>query len=290
MQRIILFWILISLYYLSYSQDTGHEPDVTISDFESSNFDMPTILLYRVNITFPYKANFGTSGAYDKFFWVKTETFIRLALNKTNTSYCIVPNTGNSDQDIKLNSIRYYSYEHYSILQKKFKLSDASLTLKDSGYSLSFKPFIDSIAIIDINLTSTSKSKDYISFKLDNNLIYRDFRLDIRIPEIYFYDIGIKDPCLVLKERKSSTGPVIGYFQPGQGGLVSSDYKSWVVNQDYIIWDVDYNFTFLPAYCLLNTIRIEKADPCQNLRSTTVEEILEFKLDSIHEITSNMYQ
>lgn len=283
--RIKIFLVLMSVSNSIYSQSIDKPDDLSIDDFDLVNFKSPTILLYNIMVSFPYIGGGDATGAFDELFNIKIESYMRIALSRAYSTpgLLVIPSTFKNG--IKINSLEYHYKKHYSISTRELKKSDVLITSDKLGYYLDFsKSLNDSISIIDINFSSTSNSKEFLSVYLNKNVIYKDFSTKINIPEIYTYEIEVKDSCIKSKTDGCFYGPIIGYQNGGNNYLWSKFAINRIKDNSRIIWPDDEDWTFFPVYCRLYSYTFRIKNTCPELTKNTFQEILTFKLDSITEI------
>jgi hypothetical protein len=264
---------------LLYSQKLEKPNKVTAEDFSISNFKLPTILSYKILITFPYPEENGYGGGIDMLFSLSIKSFVRITFNKSDSykSLFILPKIyGNG---IKIDGIKYYYKKSTSIGTRKIKKSDLLNKSDSLGYFLDFSQNIqDSSVIIDLSYSFISKSKQNLIIGLDKNKLYKDFNAQIYIPEIYYYDMTAVDPSFLLSFKNDLPGPRIGFRD------ASGPSERLLPHVLAIQFGKEFNWKSEAVYCRENKISIKFNGSCQEVMNNSYKEIINFKLTKIVEI------
>ena len=213
----IVFCISIGLIN-SYSQKKDYpEPEkITFSDF-SADDDRSVCLWYRSLFSFPYAYSDGTSGARDYLFTLKNETYLRILLNKNDTSYKFFALHKSCNIIPKLNSIECYYLNNKEITSRsKGEESVLIINYFEKGYYFDLSSLKDneSNVIVDLKFTYTLKSKNEISCYIDRNNDYKYLYIRMDVPEIYKYKVRYDFDILTEEIKKPRDGPIIGWYPP----------------------------------------------------------------------------
>jgi hypothetical protein len=270
--------ILLLTSSLLYSQKLEKLDEITREDFAFENFQSPTILSQKFLVTFPYKQDNAKAGAKDEYFTLRIESVIRIAIRNSNSDQKILGLPDSFDGDLKISSIKYYYKNGTSIANRKIKESDLILSKNDTGVYIDYSKILtDSIVIIDISYKSDSKSKQMIQFFLEKNKNYKDYTVQINIPQIFFYDFITPDNCIRMEIKKDLKGPMIGY-KPATG-----PYKELQPLVIVELFKKEFNSKYDQVYCNTNLFTFRKINSCTETNES-FKEIINLKLKNIAEI------
>lgn len=275
---IYLTIVFISISNYTYSQKIKLPDDVESKDFVISNFSNPTVLCNKLLVTFPYRQNDGYAGALDKYFTLKAESFVRIIFNNRDSclKLFVFPK---SFEGIKITSIKYYYKNTNSIATRKIKESSVMVTSDNVGSYVDFSKIIqDSTVIIDMSFKAESKNKGNISFNLDRNIVYKDYDVQLFIPEIYSYHLEAIDNFLVSDVQRELLGPEIGY-NPGTG--IDGHLLPKVLADSF---SNEFHTRYESVRCKENLYAIKMAPTCKELLYNSKKEIINFQLVKIDEI------
>jgi hypothetical protein len=252
--------------------------EITDEDFAAEYFQSPTILSQNFLVSFPYKQDNASAGAKDEFFTLRIESVVRIAIRKSNPVQKILGLPNTFDGDLKINSIKYYTINGTSITNRKIKESDLSLSQDDSGVYIDYSKILkDSIFIIDISYKSDAKSKQMIQFYLEKNKKYKDYTVQINIPEIFFYDFRTSNDCVRMEIKKDLNGPMIGY-KP-----VTGPYKELQPQVIVDLFKKEFESKYEQVFCKTHLFTFRKIDSCTE-SNESLKEIINLKLKNITEI------
>lgn len=276
---ILTISVLLSTSTLIYSQKLERFDEITEQDFTISNSQSPTVLSYKSLVTFPYRQDNANAGAKDEYFTVRVESIVRIKLYKDDSNLKFFGLSKTFENGIKINSIKYYYKNGNSIEARKIKESDILISSDDLGYYIDYSKIVqDSSVIIEISYRSDSKSKQNLQFYLDKNKTYKDYLLQIYIPEIYFYDIFTSDQCIKTEIKKDLRGPMIGY-KPATG-----PYKQLESQVLVDIFKKEFNSKYEQVYCKNNLFTFRIINTCPEWLKNPTKEIINLKLKNILEI------
>lgn len=187
---------------------------VTISDFSVSG-NKSVCLWLRSVFSYAYNLPDNDVGAQDRYFSVKNETYIRILLNRNDTScrffavhkfYKSIP---------KITAVTCF-YPVNKIIASRNKIDPGSVLIInyfDKGCFFDLVALKDSTrnVIVDIKFIYPIFSKKEINFYIDEKLDYKFLYVRMVIPEIYKYNIDFDDSLLIEKVRKPFLEPLIGY-------------------------------------------------------------------------------
>jgi hypothetical protein len=269
----------LSISTLVYSQKLEKLGEVTFRDFSTTNFQSPTILIKRTLVTFPYLEQGGKTGARDEDFTVRIESIYRIVINKSdsvNKNFCL---SKKFDSGIQIKNVKYYYKNGNSIAMRKIKISDLDTLQNDKGVYIDYSKVLkDSSAILEISYRSDSKSKQTLQFFLDNSFNYKDFNIQIYIPEIYVYNVLKLNQCISLETKKDLLGPIIGYY--AESGPQDKLVPKFMVDQFVKMYgsSVKYN----AVNCRNNLFSFRFNGNCS--KTNPLDEIINLKLLNINEI------
>jgi hypothetical protein len=282
--RILKYLIIIPFAVISmamFSQNSEKPSKISFNDFNNSSHQSPTILYYKSLVTFPYREDYGQAGALDKFFGLNLRTFIRIAFNKKDSCQKIIAFPHIYDKVPQMNSIKYYYRKNNSIATRKIKESDLIISSDVFAYYIDFSKIImDSLVIFDVDFYTSSYEPYYkqkLLFYLDKNILYKKFIVQLYIPEIYFYEKAIPDPCFSLNIKTNILGPRIGYKSVSG----SSDIITSKVLVD--MFTEKFHSKFEQVYCKLNLLSFKFNNTCDGLLNSSCKEIINYKLKNIVE-------
>jgi len=271
--------VLLSTSTLVYSQKLGKFDEITDQDFTISNSHAPTVISCRSVVTFPYRQDNANAGAKDEYFTVRVESIVRIMLHKDDSDLKFLGLSKTFENGIKINSVKYYYKNRNTIETRKIKESGVLISSDDMGYYIDYSQIVqDSSVIIDINFRSDSKSKQNLQFYLDKNKTYRDYLIQIYIPEIYFYNIFTSDQCIKTELKKDLPGPMIGY-KPATGPYKQLESQLLV---DY--FKKEFNSKYEQVYCKNNLFTFSMINSCLEWMEKPTKEIISLKLNNILEI------
>lgn len=262
----IIICIIIGLNNLYSQKIKNPEPEkVTISDF-SADGDKSVCLWYRSIYSFPYFYSYRTSGALDYLFSVKNETYMRILLNRNDTSFKFFAIHKYYHSIPELITVTCYYLNNKKITSGKFKGTVSVLIINyfDKGCFLDLSSLKDNARnlIVDIKFTYPIFSKKEINFYLDKKLDYKFMYVRMDVPEIYKYNINFDDRSITEEISKPHPGPILGYAPPP--GV-------WAKNFHFMskyIWEKFFNSpniapdgtvlprpfgSPIPFYCMLNS-------------------------------------
>ena len=230
----IILCIIIGLHYLYSQKIKDPKPEkVTIADFSTSG-NKSICLWYSSVFSFPYYYSEKSSGARDYLFSLKNETYMRILLNRNDTSFAINKFYNSIPE---LETIDCYYLNENIIISVPVKETDSVLITNyfDKGCFLNFSSLIDTARnmIVDLKYTYPIFSKKEINFYIDRNLEYKFLYIRMDVPEIYKYKINFVDSSFTMEISKPHAGPILGYGPP-QGMIFENFHfmskNSWEKN------------------------------------------------------------
>jgi len=277
----LILLLLVLNNFLLLSQKLDKPNSINIQDFDISNFNRATVLYNNTLVTFPYKIDYGEAGALDKLFSLRIEGVIRLCLpkNEAMESIAIIPVI--YGQEPTINSIMLYYQTGNSITTEKIKTKDLEV-FQDSIYYYCSLSNIGSTnnTVIDLFYTCNTplnQAKEKITFRLIRNLVYKDFNVQVIIPEIYYYTDLLNEPLVTIEVGKNYKGPLIGYWNPFGGphltckALMESFKKAFGARYEEV-------------YCSQNLTSIRLKSAYRGIVVDSDKEIVSLKLMGINEI------
>lgn len=280
LKHLILFFLVFNNFLLL-SQKLEKPNSISIIDFDSSNFSRATVLNNNILVTFPYKIDNGEAGALDKLFSLRIEGVIRICLpkNESMESIAIIPAIYGQEPIVK--SILMYYQTGNSITTEKLKTKDLKV-FKDSIYyycSLSNLGIVNN-TVIDLFFTcntSLKQAKEIITFRLIRNLVYKDFNVQVLIPEIYYYTDILNEHLVTIEVGKTYNGPLIGYRNPlGKSSLTCKALME--------IFKKEFGTRYEEVYCSQNLTTIRLKSDQRGIVEDSDKEIVILKLMNINEI------
>lgn len=275
----ILFFVFNSC--LLFSQKPDKPKGINIKDFEISNFNKPTILFSNTLVTFPYKIDYGEAGAFDRLFSLHIEGVIRVCLpiNESGKSLGILPVIYGKEP--KVTSLIMYYQKGNSIITEKLNIKDFEVFNDSTDYYCNLSNLVKANnTIIDLyyNSKPTSKTaKERITFHLIKNLVYKDFNVQVLIPEIYFYLNLLNEPIVNMEIGKNYPGPIIGYWSnSGRTNLICKALME--------TFKEAFGAKYEEAYCSQYLISINLRDAYKGIIVDSDKEIINLKLMNIIEI------
>lgn len=270
--------ILIILIFNSFafSQRLSKPEKLTEKHFMLKSSKHPLIIQDDNLITFPYHFDTNNIGALDMYFSLKVESFLRLLVNKSDScKLLILPVT--YENGLKIKSVKYHYFKNKNISERKINVSDISQLTTEKGYFLDFSKVIqDSSAIIDIFLNSESKNKQKLLIILDKEKTYKSYTIQMYIPRIYRYKEGF-DKCLSTKIEKDFRGPIIGYDNGIDNGLLSEGLAK--------VFSKQFGTEYKPVYCKIDYFSFTSNTICPETFDN-IKELVNYSLTSINEITT----
>ena len=281
-----------------FSQKTDDPGKVSINDFAVPG-TKSVYLYYRALLTFPYSLDDKMSGARDKFFSLKNETYMRILLNKrdTNFNFFITREYANTEPDMK--SITCYSINKKKVSTRKIKESGNNfLTKVDPNYFMDLSSFRnnDDNVIIDIAYSFTINSKKEINFYMDRTRDYKLVIIKADIPEIYTYQTSYDEKCLTKEISEPHDGPPIGYLPPSGIILQNSRFITKSAVESFNRPDISPDgkaishppVNIVPFNCMINTHvlkskeYINAADDINIERFSTILTLSLLKIEEIY--------
>ena len=294
MKRLILTIFLCIIFGLNnlYSQKIKDlKPEkVTIADFSVIG-NRSAYLWYSSIFSYPYSLPNNTCGARDCFFSVKNDTYIRILLNKNDTSSGLfaLHKFYNSIPEL-IEVVSYYQVEN-EVISNNIK-GTTIINYYDKGcfFDLSTLRDITRNVIVDIKFSYPIFSRKEINFYRDKKLDYKSLYIRIDVPEIYKYNIEFDDGLLSYEITKPKSGrPIIGYI-PIRGLISKSGFislNSWNYVYNLLKTDVPIYQMPEPYYCNLYShifVSKEPIDSEIDNDDNNFSPIIEFRLDKINEI------
>lgn len=268
----------LSFSTLVYSQKLEKLSEITEKDFLTTNFLSQTILTNKTLVTFPYIGQGGIAGALDKYFTLRVESIVRIAINNSDSVKKLFCLSKEFDGGLQIKSVKYYYKKGITTAIRKIKESDLGTSIGDSGFYIDYSKVIqDSSAIIEINYRSDSKSKNVLQFFLDNSFNYKDFGLQVYIPEIYTYNVSKLNQCIGLETKKDLRGASIGYYQS------SGPHDELVPKAIVDLMVKNYNAKYDEVYCRNNLLIFKMNGDCSGTNNR-LEELISLKLQRVDEI------
>ena len=260
----------------AFSQRLSKPEKLTEKHFMLKSSKHPLIIQDDNLITFPYHFDTNNIGALDMYFSLKVESFLRLLVNKSDScKLLILPVT--YENGLKIKSVKYHYFKNKNISERKINVSDISQLTTEKGYFLDFSKVIqDSSAIIDIFLNSESKNKQKLLIILDKEKTYKSYTIQMYIPRIYRYKEGF-DKCLSTKIEKDFRGPIIGYDNGIDNGLLSEGLAK--------VFSKQFGTEYKPVYCKIDYFSFTSNTICPETFDN-IKELVNYSLTSINEITT----
>ena len=295
----IILCITIGLTNL-YSQKKDYpEPEkVTVSDF-SVDGDRSVCLWYRSLFSFPYAYSDSRVGAYDYLFSLKNETYMRILLNRNDTSFKFFALHKFYRSVPEIITVTCYYPDNKKITSGNNKGSESVLIINyfDKGCFFDLETLKDSTrnVIVDIKFKYPIFSKKEINFYTDKKLDYKFMYVRMDIPEIYKYYIDFDDKSLAEEIIKPHPGPIIGYGpKTAKYGHLISSKNDWILSynpQPRTINGHPNPFYVLPIpyYCKLYSYIFQSKETNVSESEGTDDNfpaIVKFRLSKINEIGS----
>lgn len=257
---IIFIFICIGLINV-FSQKISNPEKVSISDFSIIG-DKSVCFWYNSVISFPYAYSDRDCGAKDYLFSLENETYMRIILNRNDTSsmFLAVPKFYNSRP--KLISASYYYLNNNDIVTQEIKDSRIKFVYYfDKGFYFDLSSFKgnDDNVIIDLQYSYPIESKKVIKISLDNKLNYKFIGMRLDIPEIYSYKFKYSQKYLTMKTDKQRRGPIIGWNATNVTSYSHFSSKKWFDDLPKSIPTPDgqtmhINRTLVPFLCNINPV------------------------------------
>ena len=225
----IILCIIIGLNNLYSQKIKNPEPEiVTISDF-SVDGDRSVCLWYRSLFSFPYAYSDSRAGAYDNVFSLKNETYMRILLNRNDTTFKFFALHKFNRSIPEITTVTCFYPDNKKIISGINKGSESVLIINyfEKGCFFDLETLKDSTrnVIVDIKFEYPIFSKKEINSYYDKKLDYKFMYVRMDIPEIYKYKINYDNETLAIEIKKPIVGPIIGYG-PLQGGDRSMRFTS----------------------------------------------------------------
>jgi hypothetical protein len=232
----IIILIILGLNDLYSQKIRDPEPEkIKISDLET-NSTRSSCLRYSSVLSFRYSLPEMSTGAVDRYFSVKNETFMRILLNKHDTTsrffilnefYCSIP---------EIKNIVIYNIDLKKIVSRNVTGNDSVYLINyfDKGFYLDLSAFKDSTKnkVADIRFTNPVFSKKRFSFCIDSYLEYKYFIVKLDIPEIYKYHLDFDEENFINKIGRPYKGPFIGYGDSNVAPLEPSKIHELIIEED----------------------------------------------------------
>lgn len=266
---------------LLFSQKITKPDKISVKDFDMSNFTNTTILLNNILVTFPYKMNRGSAGALDSLFSLRIENLTRVCVttDEPDKSLFILPEIYGKEP--KLNSIAIYYQKGNSIVTEKVNPKTLAISHDSIGYHIDLSKVVKSTyTIVDLYYSSyhpTKKAKEKIIFYLDNDLIYKDFNIQILIPEIYTYFDFLNEPGMNTEIKRNCQGPKIGYW----GSADRSDVICQAIMETF---SEMFGGSYQAAYCSQYLLSFKLKEAYNGINADSYKKVLDLRLLNINEI------
>lgn len=259
-----------------FSQRLSKPEKLTEKHFMLKSPKYPLIIQDDNLITYPFHYNNNTTGALDKYFSLKVESFLRILVKQSDScNLLVLPII--YENGLKIKSIKYNYLKDKKITERKVIESDISQITTEKGYFLDFSKVIqDSSVIIDIYIHAESKNKQKLLFLIDKDITYKSYSIQLYIPRIYKYNEGF-DTCLSTKFEKDLRGPFIGYDNGVDNGLLSEVLAEGFSKQ--------FGRKYKPVYCKIDYFSFTSNTICPETFDK-IKELVNYSLININEITT----